>query len=205
MAVVTGITVERGIVSVSADGLRFARIRSADFARFPLEEGDAFDPDEYMDRLAAEQLKDACNTVVALLKASDKTRAELIKTLTRKGFVIRAAEAAADRACEARYVDDRRYAARMVERSAGGDKGIYALKRKMYQKGISGEDAEEALSALDGEQQKTACKKAYDKIKYRYEDLEPRQARGKAAQALARRGFSWDTISSVIDTSDDYE
>lgn len=198
MAIVTGVRRYRGIISLSADGMELARIREKDFALQPLEEGDAFDEDEYLDRIAAAQMKDACNTALTLLEASEKTKAELKKTLLRKGFVEAAAQAAVDMAAEYRFVDDKRFAKRTAEISRSKPVGVYALKRKLRAKGISEEDADEALSALDEDQQKGACKRLYEKIAYKYEDLPAREARAKASQALARRGFSWDVISSIL-------
>ncbi|MDO4739462.1 MAG: RecX family transcriptional regulator [Eubacteriales bacterium] len=198
MAIVTGIRRYRGVVFLSADGTDLAKIREADFARFPLEEGDAFDEEEYIDRIAAAQSKDAFNAALNLLEASEKTKAELARALQRKGFVEPAAQAAVQRAAEHRFVDDRRYAKRTAEISGRRDVGVYALKRKLMAKGVSEEDAQEALGALDDEQQKAACSRLFAKIAYKYEDLPAREARAKASQALARRGFSWDVISSVL-------
>lgn len=198
MAIVTGVRAWRGVVSLSADGMELARIREKDFAEFPLEEGDAFDEEEYLDRIAAKQMKDACNAAFTFLEASEKTKAELKKALLRKGFVKAAAQAAVDMAGEYRFVDDKRYAKRTAEVSARKDVGVYALKRKLRAKGVSEEDADEALGALDEAQQREACARAYAKIAYKYEDLSAREARAKASQALARRGFSWDSISSVL-------
>lgn len=198
MAIVTGVKRFRGVVSLNADGMELARIREKDFAEFPLEEGDAIDEEEFLDRIAARQMKDACSAALTLLEASEKTQAELKKALMRKGFVEAAAQAAVDMAAEYRFVDDMRYAKRTAEVSSRRDVGVYALKRKLRAKGVSEEDAEEALEALDGEQQKQACARAYAKIAYKYEDLPAREARAKASQALARRGFSWETISAVL-------
>lgn len=198
MAIVTGVKRYRGIVSLSLDGLEGARIRDKDFAEFPVEEGDAIDEEEYMDRIAAKQMKDACDAALTLLEASEKTQAELRRALLRKGFVEPAANAAVARAAEYRFVDDRRYADRKAALGARQDMGVYALKRKLRAKGVSEEDAEEALSQLDEDQQKAACARQFAKIAYKYEDLPAREARAKASQALARRGFSWDVISSVL-------
>lgn len=198
MAIITGVRRFRGVVSITADGLDWARIREKDFAQFPLEEGQAIDEEEYLDRIAAGQMKDACNMAFSLLEASEKTRAELKRALLRKGFVEAAAQAAVEMAAEYRFVDDKRFARRTAEIGSRQNVGVYALKRKLRARGVSEEDAEEALGALDADQQKEACRNAYRKIACKYEDLPAREARAKASQALARRGFSWDTISGVL-------
>ncbi len=203
MAVVTGIRTAGGVVVISSDGLVLTRVRRADFMKMPLEEGDKFDPDEYLDRLAAMQFKEAYAMVTVLLEGSDKTKAELKKTLTRRGFVGPAADAAIEKAAGQRFVDDKRYAQRLVERNADTDKGIYALKREMYRKGLSQEDIGEALSSIGDGQQETACRRAYEKIRKRYEGLPKREARAKISRALASRGFGWDTITQVLEDDED--
>ncbi len=199
MAIVTGVRAFRGIVCLQLDGMEAAAIREKDFAEMPLEEGDAVDEEEYLDRMAARQMKDACSMALSLLEASEKTRAELERTLLRRGIVPGAARAAVERAAEYRFVDDRRYAQRTAELNAAKDVGVYALKRKLRAKGVSEEDAEEALGAFDDGQQKAACARVLAKIRYRYEEKPAREARAKCAQALARRGFSWDVISAVLE------
>ncbi len=199
MAIVTGVRAFRGVVRLQLDGRETAAIREKDFAADPLEEGDAIDEEEYMDRMAARQMKAACEIALSLLEASEKTRAELEKTLLRRGIVPGAARAAVERAAEYRFVDDRRYAKRAVELNAGRDVGVYALRRKLRARGVSEEDAAEALETLDEDQQKAACARALEKIRYRYEDKPAREARAKCGQALARRGFSWDVISAVLE------
>lgn len=208
MAIVTGVRAFRGVVRLQLDGRETAAIREKDFAQAPLEEGDAVDEEEYLDRMAARQMKDACSMALGLLESSEKTRAELEKALLRRGIVPAAARAAVERAAEYRFVDDRRYARRAVERNAGKDVGVYALRRKLRAKGVSEEDAADALEGLDDDQQKAACARTLAKIRYRYEDKPAREARAKCAQALARRGFSWDVIGAVLDDqgfSDDDE
>lgn len=207
MAIVTGVRAYRGIVRLQLDGMEFASIRAEDFDRFPLEEGDAVDEDEYIDRIAAMQIKDACAAVIAALSRSEKTKAGLKKSLLQKGFAEPAAQAAVELAAERRYVDDKRYAQRAAELAGSKNVGVYAMKRKLREKGVSEEDADEALEALDEKQQKEACRQTFEKIRRRYEDKPAREARAKCSQALARRGFSWDVISAVLDGqfSDDSE
>ena len=96
-------------------------------------------------------------------------------------------------------IDDARYAQRMAELHAGQATGVYAFKRKLMAKGISEDDAQEALAAFDDDQQRAACRVAAEKLWRKYEALPRREARAKLSQALARRGFGWDAIESVLD------
>ncbi len=85
--------------------------------------------------------------------------------------------------------------------------GVYAVKQKLRAKGISDADAQDALSLLDDEQQRTAALQAAEKLSRKYQDLPSREARAKLSQALARRGFSWDIVQETVDKmiEDDYE
>ena len=83
--------------------------------------------------------------------------------------------------------------------------GVYALRRKLKAKGISDEDADAALEAFDDDQQQAAARRAAEKLLKRYEGLPRREARAKLSQALARRGFGWDSVRAAVDAllSDD--
>ena len=110
-----------------------------------------------------------------------------------------AIDATVDRLRENGLIDDARYAMRMAETQSAKPVGIYAFKRKLMAKGISEDDAQQALMAFDDDQQRDACREAAAKLWRRYESLPRREARAKLSQALMRRGFGWDAIEAVID------
>ena len=87
----------------------------------------------------------------------------------------------------------------MAEAQAAKPVGIYSFKRKLMVRGISEDDAEEALSRFDDGQQRDACRAAAQSLWRRYGALPPREARAKLSQALARRGFGWDVIEAAVD------
>lgn len=200
MAVITDVNEVRGVVTIYADGRLLVKLRKKHFAKKPVSQGDHIDIDEYIDSIAAVQQADAYEAALTMLDFSMRTADEVKKGLLRKGYVEPAAEAAVARLVEIGLIDDRHYAQRMAETATRKNMGIYTLKRKLMAKGISEDDAEEALEALDGDQQLSAAKAAAEKLWRKYEGLEPRQARAKLSQALARRGFSWDTISSAMES-----
>ncbi len=200
MAYVTDLKDFRGVIGIYADGTLVMRVTKKHFMKAKLSVGDEFEPEEYSDSLAALQAADAYEFALTCLDFSQRSSRELIKKLLSRGYVLPAAEAAVARLTEAGIIDDSRYAQRITENASRKNVGIYAMKRKLMAKGFSEEDTENALEALDDDQQLSAAKATADKYRSKYAALPPREARMKLSQALARRGFSWDTISNVLDT-----
>ena len=205
MGIVTGLREFRGVVIVALDGCDALRVRRTHFEKRPLAEGEAVDPQAYEDSVAAIQLADAYEAALTSLDSRARTARELERALLNKGYVRPAVEAAVERLRENRLIDDARIAGRIAESSADKPVGVYALRRKLKAKGISDEDADAALEAFDDDQQQAAARRAAEKLLKRYEGLPRREARAKLSQALARRGFGWDSVRAAVDAllSDD--
>jgi len=199
MAIVTDIRENRGTVEIEVEGAIIARVRKAHFARCPLSKGEEIDAPAYIDRLAAVQFPDGYEAALSSLDASAKSAMELSRSLRRRGYVQPVVEAVVARLEENGLIDDAGYARRMAELQSARPVGVYAFRRRLRAKGISDEDAEEALGAFDDEQQQAAALAAARKLYRKYEVLPEREARSKLSQALARRGFGWDAIESAID------
>ena len=199
MSTITGIEINRGLVSVYADGSLAMRIRQAHFEKHPLKQGDEIDLDAWADRLAPEQFNDAWEAALSSLDRSARTEKELRASLKRRGYVEPVIDAVAQRLRETGLIDDARYAGRLAELQSKRPVGVYAFKRKLMSKGISEDDAAEALAAFDEDQQREACLEAARRLFHKYEALPPREGRAKLGQALARRGFGWDAIESATD------
>ena len=153
MAIVTGIEATRTRVIVYADGSELARLPKAHFDKCPLREGEEFDPKQWIDRIAAAQFADAYEAALTSLDYCARSAKELSNALKRKGFVQPAIEATLERLRDADLVDDAQYARRMAETQTHKPVGVYAFKRRLMAKGISEDDAAEALAAFDGDQQ----------------------------------------------------
>lgn len=200
MAVITDINQTRGAVAIYADGTLLVRLRKKHFDKKPLDVGQHIEIDEYMDSMAAVQFNDAYEAGLTLLDFSMRTAEEIRRGLVRKGFVRPAADAVVEKLTEVGLIDDRHYAVRLAENASRKNTGFYSVRRKLMSKGISEADADAALEELDGAQQLSAARAVASKLARKYADIEPRQARAKLSQALARRGFSWDTISAALES-----
>ena len=202
---VVAIDLQRGIVTVAFDGAPSIRIRERHFRKKPLEEGAYVDSEAYRNSLAALQFSDAYEAALTALDRSARTGRQLSDGLRRNGYLPEVADAVVARLRENGLIDDRALAMRMAETGAQTAVGRYAFKRKLMAKGISEEDASDAMDSLDEAQQRSAAKMVLNKYARKYEGLPPREARAKLSQALARRGFSWDVISAVLEDGWDDE
>ena len=199
MPIVSDIRDNRGVVEIACEGVTAARVRREHFQKYPLEVGADVDLGAYIDRVAAAQFADGYEAALTSLDFCARSAKEVENALRRKGFVEPCVQAVVQRLRENRLIDDARYAQRMAEMQSGKAVGVYAFKRKLRAKGISEDDAEEALSSFDDAQQQSAALATAQKLWRKYEALPPREAKAKLSQALARRGFGWDAIESALD------
>ena len=199
MPIVTEIRHRQALVEIVADGAALLRVRREHFNKCPLKPGDEMDVDRYTAQVASLQLNDAYEAALTSLERCDRSARQLSASLIRRGYVEPAVEAVIARLTENRLLDDVRYARRMAETQSAKPVGLYAFKRKLRAKGISDDDAEEALSAFDDDQQRSAAAQVAQKLMRRYGALPEREARAKLSQALARRGFGWEAIESALD------
>lgn len=199
MAVVSEIRENRGMIDISLDGVRWISLRKKHFAKRPLEVDESIDPDEYIDSIAAIQAADCYEAALCMLDIAAQTQGDITRKLIHKGFVLPAAEATAARLCENGLIDDRRFAERIAQSQLKKPVGAYAVKRKLRSKQLSDVDVEAAMEAFDAEQQAAACRAAAQKLWRKYCALPAREGRAKLSQALARRGFSWDSIQNAVD------
>ena len=199
MAMVSGIREARGLMEISLDGVLWLRVRKKHFAQRPLEPGDGIDPEAYLDSMAALQAADCYEAALTMLDQAAQASGALCKKLVYKGYVPPAAEAAVARLVENRLVDDRRYAQRMAQAQLNKAVGAYAVRRKLQAKRLSEEAIEAAMEGFDGEQQAQACREAAEKLWRKYAGLPAREGRAKLSQALARRGFGWESIRAAVE------
>lgn len=199
MPVVSDVREYRGQVEIALDGVTAARVRKAHYDKCPVEIGSELDLDAYLDRIAAVQFADGYEAALTSLDFCARSAKEIGNALRRKGYVEPCVNAVVERLRENGLIDDARYARRMAEVQSNKPVGLYAFKRRLRAKGISDEDAEEALTAFGDAQQQEAAKAAAERLYRKYQGLPEREARAKLSQALARRGFGWDAIESALD------
>lgn len=137
----------------------------------------------------------AKNRAVRIVSAAAVTRDELEKRLVRKGETPEDAKDAVRWLEELKLVDDRQVAQQVVRSGAARGYGAARIRQMLYAKGVPREYWEEALEALP--EQADAID---DFLRRRFRGRQPdRNEWKKAADALLRRGHSWDDIRSGLE------
>lgn len=77
--------------------------------------------------------------------------------------------------------------------------GDQIIKQELFAKGIAKEIVTQVLDETAVDPEKLALEAAQKKLSS-YQKLEPKEFKIKMGQYLVRKGFNWDTVSSVVDT-----
>ena len=99
------------------------------------------------------------------------------------------------------YINDNQFAVAYIRSQLRqGPRSKIYLKKKLWEKGISSDIAEEALSTeLDNVDQLGAVKELAAKKYKTLRHLPPQKAKSRLIYFLRSRGFNWDTIKVSID------
>lgn len=139
--------------------------------------------------------KAACDKALYYLQFSGKTESEMRKKLAEQGFPPASVDKAVAFLKKYRYLDDEDYARRYLEKN-GKKKSRRQIAFELGRKGIASGTLEQVLEDMpvDEEAQIRAIlvKKGYDK------ENASREERQKISAYLARKGFSYDAISSAM-------
>lgn len=196
---ITDIEYRRGKAMIYFDGIRKITTRQIDVKACGIKSGTEMEVEEVLDLLASKQWNACYEAALTILDSCAQTRSSIISKLKMKGFVAAVAEAVAEKLKENRLIDEERYSERLVEYQMNRPVSRANVRRKLIAKGIDSDTIEDTLSVMDESQQIDACKKAIVPLFRRYRELEPREAKRKISQALARKGFSWDICSQVLE------
>jgi regulatory protein len=136
-----------------------------------------------------EDKEDAYRSALAILERKARTSKELSEALKRKGYGPEIIQGCLKRLQDRRMLDDSSYARRYAEQKASGQrKGRRLIRQELMQRGITKEDADQALGALDEDVEREAAltltRKKWPQLKG-----EIRERKQKLAAFLLRRGY----------------
>lgn len=97
----------------------------------------------------AMELRRAMRRVGSLLRASERTRAELKQALRDRGFAESIAEEAVGKVAASGFLNDDAVTARAVERMTGLGRSDEAIRQKLAARGIAPEAASDAIEASE--------------------------------------------------------
>lgn len=128
-----------------------------------------------------------------------RTRHELAETLRKKGVPGEAAERVLNRMVDVGLVDDEALAASWVEsRQQRRHLSRRALRQELTRKGVDRDVVDEAVGAVDHDDERAAALALAEKKLRSMAGLDAIVQRRRLAGALARRGFGPGVTSSVL-------
>ncbi len=160
-----------------------------------LHKGQQLSDAEIAQLQAADEVHRAYLSAVRLLAIRPRSQAEIERRLREKGFAAEVVAAAVERLQREQLVDDAEFARYWSEnRSLFRPRSVRALRYELRQKGVSSEDMEDALEAVDDDEAAWAA--VQPRIE-RWQRLPPEVYQQQVLNFLARRGFAYPTARRV--------
>lgn len=185
---------ERYLVCL-ADGRSFPLYRK-ELDQFGIREGEPIAP-ECEAQIFQELLpKRAKLCAMNYLQHMDRTERQLRKKLDGLHYPEEIAQQAVDYVKSYRYIDDVRYAAHYIE-CQRESRSLRRIEQDLYQKGISREDFQEALSQSDAPDEERQIRAWLEKKHYSGEQAE-RGETERMIRFLLRRGYGLSAIKRVL-------
>ncbi len=147
-----------------------------------------------------DEYKRAFSRAIKNLSRSEKSQKQIFDLLTQNEFCEDIIKRVILRLLELDYLSDERLAKDFVARS--NSLGLRAIKAKLKQKGISDEIINNVLSCTDETDSAIELAK---KLMQKHSALDNFKRKKKVSDFLARRGYSWDTISYAISRAEEEE
>ena len=166
---------------------------NGEIRRYHIEEGAELTEERYRQILDEVLRKRARERAIYLLKEKDRTEAELTKKL-REGFYPEEVIREVLELFKARhYIDDEEYGRRYLDNHSQ-KKSRRRLQYDLQRKGLDRDQIEELLEEMPEEDQirEFLQKKGYDP------EQTDQKEKGKLMMALARKGFAYEAIRSVM-------
>lgn len=199
MDVITAIRKERGKYRVTVNDSDDVLVPVMLMRERPLKEGQSLDLAEYDHWLMVRQYRFALDRAVGYLAARARSKREIEQKLLQAGYRPCTVEMVIYKLERENLLDDADFARQWVESRSTHRLGRGRIAQELRHKGVSQAEAEEALSAIDDDEQLAGAVSMAEKAAARIKpDEDPRKAVNRIASMLARRGYSWDIAKEAI-------
>ncbi|MBQ8555123.1 MAG: regulatory protein RecX [Clostridia bacterium] len=200
MDLITEIRKERGRYRVTVSESEEFIVPASLMRERPLQEGQPIDTEEYDNWLMVRQYRHALDRAVAFLAARARSKREVEQRLLQAGYRPCTVEMVVYKLEREHILDDADFARQWVESRSSHKLGRSRIAMELRRKGIASDEAEEALSAIEDDDQLKGAVALAQKAAARIKPGEdPRKAANRIAGMLARRGYSWDIAKAAID------
>ena len=199
MDIITSIKKERGKLRIVFNEDSVVLVPISLFRERPLSVGDAIDLEEYDQWLLLRQYRHALDRAVAFLAGRARSRREMEDRLLRSGYRPCTVEMVLFKLEKEGLLDDADFARQWVEARTARRMGRGRIAQELRRKGVSAQEAEEALEALSEEDQLESAIRLVEKTLSRVSTGEdPRKTAARITAMLARRGYGYDVAREAI-------
>lgn len=199
MDVITSVKRERGRYRVTVSDSQDVLVPLSLMGERPLKERQPIDLEEYDNWLMVRQYRYALDRAVGYLAARARSKREIEQKLLQAGYRPCTVEMVLYKLEREHLLDDADFARQWVESRSMHQLGRNRIAQELRRKGVSPEEAEEALGAIDEEEQLTGAIKLAERAAARIKPGEdPRKAAHRIYAMLSRRGYSWDTAREAV-------
>ena len=199
MDVITAIKKERGKYRVTVNDAEDVLVPVSLMRERPLSEGQPIDLEDYDNWLMVRQYRFALDRAVGYLAARACSTREIEQKLLRAGYRPSTVEMVIYKLQRENLLDDADFARQWVESRQHHKLGRSRIAQELRRKGISQDEAEDALSVIDDDDQLSGAVALAQKAAARIKPGEDmRKAASRIAGMLARRGYSWDIAKQAI-------
>lgn len=199
MDIITSIKKERGKLRIVFNEDSEVLVPVSLFRERPLSVGNAIDLEEYDQWLLLRQYRHALDRAVAFLAGRARSRREMEERLLRSGYRPCTVEMVLFKLEKEGLLDDADFARQWVEARTARRMGRGRIAQELRRKGVSAQEAEEALEALSEEDQLEGAIHLVEKTLSRVSTGEdPRKTAARITAMLARRGYGYDVAREAI-------
>lgn len=199
MDVITAIKKERGKYRVTVNDAEDVLVPASLMRERPLKEGQPIDLEDYDNWLMVRQYRFALDRAVGYLAVRARSTREIEQKLLLAGYRPCTVEMVVYKLQRENLLDDADFARQWVESRQSHKLGRSRIAQELRRKGVSQEEAEEALSVIDDDDQLAGAIALAEKAAARIKPGEDmRKASSRIAGMLARRGYSWDIAKQAI-------
>ncbi len=169
-----------------------------------IEVGQVLSQKQIDDLTEREDFFNAIEYAELLLSYRRRSSKEIIDKLKSKGYNMDICMRILDVLKDKEFVDDEEFAVWWIKaRRSKRPKGKIALMHELKSKGITGDIINEAFRKIEEDKPEDELELAWNACKpmlEKYRSLPVKIARRRLTALLKRRGFSWDTITSLTNT-----
>lgn len=190
--------------NIYADGEYVASLGAQALVSFDLRIGSQVDEDTLLAAVLSDNVQYAFDSAVAMLARKMRTRSELEARLLERGISNEAIETALKKLEDYGYVDDSAYANEFVQSMmAAGRWGRRATEYKLKEKGLGQGVIDAAMTLYTEDDELIAAQRQLQPLLSRHAGEDKRKQRQKIYAALARHGFDYSIITSLL-SEDEY-